>query len=81
MKPQRFGEWREIVLHYISHDTSIYTKVLMNKDVSETSDLRPGNLRVLASEVRRKMIHGLTNDLHVAFDCIFCHSSRQLSAI
>lgn len=46
MIPQSIGERRKVYLHDIADDVRVDSEVLMDKDIAEAPDLRPGNLRV-----------------------------------
>lgn len=63
MAAQCFSKLRKVTLHDISDNAHVDSEVLMDEDVTETSDLWPGNLWVHAGDLSRKMIHCFADDL------------------
>lgn len=58
---------------YIEDNVNVDPEVLVDEDVPEAADLRPGDLRVHIRDLRRQVVHGLADDLQVALDRILCH--------
>lgn len=71
--PQRFSERRQVRLNDIPDDLEVDSEVLVHKDVAEATDLWPGDLRVRTGDFFWKVVHGFTDDLQVALNCIFRH--------
>lgn len=73
MTPQRLGERWEMGVDDIADNIDVDSEVLMNENVVEASDLRPGDLRVGVGDLHREVVCSFADDLQVALDRILGH--------
>ena len=73
MRAQCLSQLRQVGLNHIPDDGNINPEVLVHKDVAETSDLRPRDLRVRTNDLRREVVQSFANDLQVALNRILGH--------
>lgn len=64
--------WK-VGLDHITNDLELDPEILVYKDVSEASDLRPSDLWMRVGDFHRQVVRCLSNDLEVALDRVLCH--------
>ena len=58
--------WK-VSIHGIPDSRRVNAKIVMYQNISHSSNLRPGNLRVVLLNLRRESASGFANDLKVVY--------------
>lgn len=61
---------RQFLLHDVPQDPQVQSEVVVNELVSEPGHLRPFDVRMFLSELRRQALRGFADDFEVADDCV-----------
>ena len=51
----------------------VYSKIVMDKDISHTDDIRPGNIRICGFEIRGNSPYRFPDNLEVVNNPYLCH--------
>lgn len=60
-------------VYHVTNRGDIHPEVLVHEDISESADLRPGDLGMRVGELVREVVRCLADDLEIPFDGILCH--------
>lgn len=62
----------------VADNFDVDPEVLVDQDVPEATDLRPGNVRVRSGDLLREVVDGFADNLQIAFDRVLRHL-RQIT--